>query len=130
MFTTDMLIEKLKEKNILDRFWIGNYGLEKENIRVNQNGTIANSKHPSIFGKKLENPYITTDFGEQQLELITPVMNKLEDTFNYLKSIEKAVYEEIGAEYLWPQSSPCNLPNEEEIEIAIYDKSKRADSLR
>ncbi len=130
MFTTDMLIEKLKEKNILDRFWIGNYGLEKENLRVNSNGTLAKSKHPHIFGDKLENPYITTDFGEQQLELITPVMNTLEGAFEYLKSIEKAVYEEINNEYLWPQSSPCNLPDEEEIDIAIYNQSAKGVEAR
>ncbi len=130
MFTTDMLIAKLNEKNILDRFWIGNYGIEKENLRVLDSGEIAKSNHPSIFGDKLENPYITTDFGEQQLELITPVMNRLEDTYDYLKSIEKAVYEEIGDEYLWPQSSPCNLPKEEEIEIAVYNKDEKGVEAR
>ena len=49
----------------------GCFGLEKENVRVNQDGTLALTPHPAVFGDKGKHPYITTDFSESQVEMIT-----------------------------------------------------------
>ena len=43
----------------------GCFGLEKENVRVNQDGTLALTPHPAVFGDKGKHPYITTDFSER-----------------------------------------------------------------
>ena len=48
-------------------------GLEREGLRVTKAGELALSDHPKIFGDKLDNFYITTDFSESQVEVITPV---------------------------------------------------------
>lgn len=37
----------------------GCFGLEKENVRVNQDGTLALTPHPAVFGDKGKHPYIT-----------------------------------------------------------------------
>ena len=38
----------------------GNFGIEKENIRVDNKGRISKLPHSKIFGEN--NPYITRDF--------------------------------------------------------------------
>jgi glutamate--cysteine ligase len=42
----------------------GKWGIEKESVRITKNGFLALSPHPKVFGDKLQNPYITTDFSE------------------------------------------------------------------
>ncbi|GAA0180583.1 bifunctional glutamate--cysteine ligase GshA/glutathione synthetase GshB [Clostridium sediminicola] len=111
----------IKKLNIKDDLMKGNFGLEKENVRVNESGELANTIHPEAFGSKLENPYITTDFSESQVEMITPVSNTIEECYNCLENIHRIVSAEIKKEYLWPQSSPPKLPNEDEIKIAKYE---------
>ena len=56
-------------------------GLEKESLRVDKNGTISYKMHPDIFGSSLTNKYITTDFAEAQLELVTPVFEDVNDLY-------------------------------------------------
>ena len=118
------MIDIFEKKNLLKTFWKANYGIEKENIRVDGEGKLSSKPHPKIFGSKLTNPYITTDFGESQMELITPVCNTLEEMLDFLINIESTVQEVIGDEYLWPQSTPPHLPErDEDIAIASYDNS-------
>ena len=47
-------------------------GLEKESLRVNDSGRLSQRDHPTIFGSALTHPWITTDYAESLLELITP----------------------------------------------------------
>ena len=50
----------------------GNFGFEKESQRIISSGDLALTHHPPVFGDKLENPRITTDFSESHIEMITP----------------------------------------------------------
>ncbi|MDK2961248.1 MAG: glutamate--cysteine ligase [Eubacteriaceae bacterium] len=97
-------------------------GLERESLRVTHQGHLALSEHPQIFGNKLENPYITTDFSESQVELITPVFDSCDEACDFLEALSDIVLEEISTqeEWLWPQSMPCIIDDEEEIPIAVY----------
>lgn len=96
------------------------FGVEKENIRVDSHGLIAQTPHPAIFGDKLNHPYITTDFSESQVEMITPPLPSISETLGFLETIHDAVSLELEDEYLWPQSIPPILPEEEQIPIAQY----------
>ncbi len=49
----------------------GELGFEKESFRMLKS-QISQSIHPKSIGSALCNQYITTDFSEAQLELITP----------------------------------------------------------
>lgn len=113
-------LHTIKKLGIKDELMKGNFGLEKENVRVDERGELASTIHPKVFGCKLENPYITTDFAESQVEMITPVFHTIEECYDCLENIHRIVSAEIDQEYLWPQSSPPKLPNEEEIKIANY----------
>lgn len=103
------------------------FGLEKESLRVSQQGILANNNHPKPLGAALTNPKITTDYAESQLELITqpyssPVLalQELFETHCYVYSVLNP------QQVLWPLSIPGNLPAPRDINIAKYGKSVAA----
>lgn len=99
------------------------WGLEKESQRIEPDGTLALSPHPAAFGDKLTHPYITTDFAESQLELITPPLPGTKEVLERLSAIHDEVYAGLGRELLWPLSMPPVLPPEADIPIARYGPS-------
>ena len=98
----------------------GQFGLEKENLRVNHDGSLALTHHPAIFGDKGQNPYITTDFSESQVEMITPPLPSIAEALGFIETLHDVVSAHIGDELLWPQSLPPHLPDEKDIPIARY----------
>jgi len=101
--------------------WLeGLFGLEKENIRVDHAGNLAQTPHPEVFGNKLKHPYITTDFSESQVEMITPPLPEISQAIGFLETIHDIVSLELKDEYLWPQSIPPILPSDQQIPIAEY----------
>jgi glutamate--cysteine ligase len=108
--------------------WLeGLFGLEKENIRVDQAGNLAQTPHPEVFGNKLTHPYITTDFSESQVEMITPPLPEIGQAIGFLETIHDIVSLELKDEYLWPQSIPPILPADQHIPIAEYGEDGKAD---
>jgi len=101
-------------------------GIEKESLRVNAEGSIAQSPHPSILGSALTHPHITTDFSEALLEFITPVCNTVEEVTTWLNEIHSTAYAALEDELLWTSSMPCVLPIDSSIPIAQYGSSNIA----
>jgi len=98
-------------------------GLEKESLRVDKNGTISYKMHPKKFGSSLTNKFITTDYSEALLEMVTPPCSSNLEAINYLENIIAYVYENLEDEYLWPASMPCIIAGEKSIPIAYYGTS-------
>ncbi|MCY4641357.1 MAG: glutamate--cysteine ligase [Gammaproteobacteria bacterium] len=98
-------------------------GLEKESLRVDRDGKISQQAHPHALGSALTNPYITTDYSEALLELITPPMQGIPSTLEFLKKIHQFVYPRLGNESLWGTSMPCAVVGDESIPIADYGES-------
>lgn len=98
-------------------------GIEKEALRVDQQGTIAQTAHPDALGSALSNPHITTDYSEALLEFITPVCNTVDELMGWLKEIHQFTYSKLDNESLWAASMPCVLPQDEGIPIAQYGSS-------
>jgi glutamate--cysteine ligase len=103
------------------------FGIEKENIRVDESGNLAQTPHPKIFGNKRENPYITTDFSESQVEMITPPLPDIKQALGFLETLHDVVSLELTNEYLWPQSIPPVLPDDNQIPIAQFDEAGKDD---
>lgn len=103
----------------------GKFGLEKENIRVTPDGELALTPHPAIFGNKAKNPFITTDFSESQVEMITPPMDSIPKVMEFIETLHDIVTEHIGSELLWPQSLPPLLPSDEQIPTAQYENEDK-----
>lgn len=108
-----------------------NFGLEREMLRVTEDGELSKKPHPATFGNKSSNPYITTDFSESQVEVITPVLNSVEQIYDYANVLYDIVNNELKDEYLWPQSMPCSIKDEKDIPVAVYDQiNKEAQEYR
>ncbi|MEC8834306.1 MAG: glutamate--cysteine ligase [Pseudomonadota bacterium] len=98
-------------------------GIEKESLRISSTGTLSPSPHPATLGSALRHPFITTDFSEAQMELITGVSQSADDCIDELTDIHRVIYEEIGDELLWVASMPCILDNDTDIPIGQYGSS-------
>ncbi len=106
--------------------WRGKFGLEVERLRVDGEGRLALTPHPAGLGNKAEHPFITTDFSESQLEMISPPMDSVEEAYGFIKTLHNVVRNELApGELLWPQSMPPVLPEEERIPLARFDGDAR-----
>jgi len=95
-------------------------GIEKEGLRVQPDGMLADTPHPQGLGSALTHPRITTDFSESQLELITGVHPHVDACLAELTELHQVVYRHLGDELLWCASMPCKLPAEDEIPLGRY----------
>ena len=98
-------------------------GIERESLRVTQEGKISQNNHPENLGSPLTSKDITTDFAEALVELVTPTFESAEELFGHLSLLHKFLYSEMGEEILWNFSMPCAFQNEQEIKIAEYGKT-------
>ena len=99
----------------------GSFGIEWESLRAKGEGELSLTPHPAIFGDKLTNPVVTTDFSESQIEIITPTFNTLDEAFDSFSLLADIVNSSLPKdEYLWFQSIPCILPYWDKIPIAQY----------
>ena len=101
----------------------GSIGLEKESLRVDNQGKLSQQPHPVSLGSALTNPYITTDYSEALLELITPPIKGVSNARSFLHKLHKYVYTQLGEEYIWAASMPCIVGGEKGIPIANYGNS-------
>ena len=99
----------------------GNYGIERESLRIDNAGKLSMKPHPHELGDKGKNPYITTDFSESQVELITPTFKSVEEVYNFINTLYDITAMNISDEYLWPQSMPCVIPEDDKIPVAQYE---------
>ena len=124
-----MLLE-LKEKLTVEDLYHGNFGIEREGLRVTQEGKLADTPHPEVFGDKLKNPFITTDFSESQIEMITPVCQTINQVHRSLASLYHQTIKGLQRkEYLWPQSMPCLLEEKQVVPIAHFTSDEEGRAL-
>ena len=100
-------------------------GIEKEGLRVRPDGFLAQTPHPAKLGSKLTHPFITTDYSESLLELITEPKASPKETLNMLRQLHVLVYQGMpDGELMWPLSMPCMLSSkDEDIPLADYGSS-------
>ncbi|WP_100639168.1 glutamate--cysteine ligase [Marinobacter salexigens] len=98
-------------------------GVEKEGLRVDRNGFIAQTPHPEALGSALTHSSITTDYSEALLELITPVCSSTAEMMESLRNTHRFVQQNLGDEVFWPASMPCELNGDASIPIAGYGSS-------
>ncbi|MEX2475334.1 glutamate--cysteine ligase [Marinobacter sp.] len=98
-------------------------GVEKEGLRVDRDGFIAQTPHPRALGSALTHPAITTDYSESLLELITPVCSSTGAMLDSLRDIHRFVQRHLGDEVFWAASMPCELDGDASIPIAEYGSS-------
>ncbi len=109
----------------------GKFGVELEGLRVVKGeGSLALSSHPYIFNRLPFNRYVTNDFSESQLEIVTPCYSSLDRVYDVLLSLYDFVDRNLCSnEMVWNQSMPCILPGDEDIAIAKFRGNSRAEEL-
>lgn len=104
------------KKHILD----GCFGLEKESLRVLENGMFAHTPHPFP-----EDEHIVKDFCENQTEINTSVHTSIKEAVGELAFHTQRIYEKLQMlprkEYLWPFSNPPYIENEKDIPVAVFE---------
>lgn len=98
-------------------------GVEKEGLRVLHDARIAQTLHSPALGSTLTHPSITTDYSEGLLEFITPKLDGVEQTVDFLSDLHCFTLANIGDEVIWPASMPCKLDGDASIPIAEYGTS-------
>ncbi len=99
-------------------------GLEKESLRIDNQGRLSQHPHPIALGAALTHPYITTDYSEALLEFITPAFHSYEEPLEFLHRLHQFTYQNLNAhEQLWVNSMPCAMTQEKEIPLAYYGTS-------
>lgn len=98
------------------------FGIEREALRVAIDGNIVKTDHPHQLGSKLTHPHFTTDFGEAQLEIVTPPYSSIKEAMRSLSKLHRYYYQMVQGEHLWPLSMPPPL---DKIRIADFGTSSR-----
>jgi glutamate--cysteine ligase len=101
-------------------------GIEKESLRVSDDGSISQESHPKAYGSALTNSQITTDFCEALVELVTPPFDSADKVLEDLGNTEHFVHHYLPDDQrYWPASMPCVVRGETYISIAQYGSSNR-----
>ena len=95
----------------------GKFGIERETLRVDSRGRLAQTPHPFA-----DDAHITRDFCENQIELVTPVAESIEGAMQYLAELDGQVRRTLTAqgESLWLYSNPPHFETEDDIPIADF----------
>ncbi len=123
-----MSIDFLNE-GVRSRMFSGEFGLERETLRVDEKGNIAHTKHP--FG---DDPRISRDFCENQIELITGVHKTAKGAVEELSELHRQVTRRLmsldsGREYVWHFSNPPRIKGEDDIPVAEFEGAQKQKSL-
>lgn len=107
-------------------FYSGNFGIERETLRTDSHGRLAQTPHPFANDK-----HITRDFCENQIELVTPVCSSIDDAIASLAELDRKARSvlEKNNERIWLYSNPPHFDSEDDIPIADFSgdhSSKRA----
>lgn len=112
-----LYIEKDDVKKLLLE---GKFGLEKENLRIKQDGTLSHSPHPFP-----DDEHIVKDFCENQTEINTSVYPSAKEAVEELEFHNQRIYKKLTnlpeREYLWLFSNPPYIHNESDIPVAIFE---------
>lgn len=112
-------IRRLTRRQLLG----GLRGVERECLRVTASGRTASTAHPRALGSALTHRYITTDFAEALLELITPPAKSNRDVSGWLATLHEFALGHIGNELIWPASMPPAILDDDDLPPAQYGTS-------
>ena len=116
-------VADLKDKGFFENIEISR-GIEKESLRVKNNAQLSQSNHPKELGSPLTNKFITTDFSEALIELVTPTFNSVDEVYEFLLDLHIFTANAMESdEVLWSNSMPCFIGDESEIRVAEYGSS-------
>ncbi|MDE6435815.1 MAG: hypothetical protein K2L07_16515 [Lachnospiraceae bacterium] len=110
----------IENHDVKKRILEGNFGLEKESLRIKKDGMLSHSPHPFT-----DDTHIVKDFCENQTEINTSVHTSAKEAIEELEFHNRRIYERLESlperEYLWPFSNPPYIENESDIPVAVFE---------
>ena len=110
----------IENEYIREHLLDGNFGLEKESLRVLEDGSFSHAPHPFE-----DDEHIVKDFCENQAEINTDFHTSIQGAAKELREHNRRLIKEIGTreqrEYLWLFSNPPFIKDEEDIPVAKFD---------
>ncbi len=94
----------------------GAWGLEREGLRVDAVGQVAQTPHPF----PPDDGALTVDFAEAQAELVTSPQPSPEAAWRELWQLHRRLHAAIGDERLWPLSLPGRWDDPERLVAASF----------
>lgn len=103
----------------------GNFGLERETMRIDERGALAQSAHPFA-----SSGHISRDFSENQTEFITGIRQTPEAVCEELERLHRRALRKLsahpgGPEYLWPFSNPPRIFSDSDNPVAQFNGDSR-----
>lgn len=100
-------------------FYQGQFGMERETLRVDADGRLAQTPHP------FDDENITRDFCENQIEIITPVCSSIDEMLDAMAALDRKAREKLASqgERIWLYSNPPQIRSEQEIPVANFTGS-------
>ncbi|MDE7435191.1 MAG: hypothetical protein K2N01_05165 [Lachnospiraceae bacterium] len=106
----------------------GDFGLEKESLRVLEDGSFSHTPHPFP-----EDAHIVKDFCENQTEINTGVHPCAKEAIEELEYHNQRIYDKLQSlpqkEYLWPFSNPPHISREDDIPVAVFEGNQASKSV-
>lgn len=121
--TLDQRLNLIEQSDLLASLAALQHGIEKEGLRVDGRGRIAQTPHPRALGSAMTNSRITTDYSEALLEFITPVFRDVDAALEYLQDLHNFTFEKLADENIWLASMPPQMQGADDIPIARYGSS-------
>lgn len=110
----------IEKDSIREHILEGNFGLEKESLRVLEDGTFSHTPHPFP-----DDAHIVKDFCENQTEINTSVHDSAEKAVAELEFHNGRIYDKLQSfpekELLWPFSNPPYIESEKDIPVAVFE---------
>lgn len=109
----------LNNHKIKDKIFSACFGLEKECLRVDENGFLAHTDHG------FDDEHLQRDFCENQVEFVTDAFDNIKDVCAQLTQLHKTVQKNLavrksGREFLWSFSNPPYVKGENDVPIANF----------
>ena len=98
-------------------------GVERETLRINVDGTLANTAHAASLGHKLTNDSVTVDFSENLLEIITTPKKSIEEVLRNLKELSAFTLQNISQDEIILNISMPLSASEDDIKEADFGGS-------
>lgn len=119
----------IKNKEIRSLLFKGWFGLEKESLRITEQGRFSHTRHPFLNHK-----HIVRDFCENQTEINTTIfptaIEAVQELDRYTDFILETLSKLPKKEYLWPFSNPPYIEKEDDIPIAIFTEEAHKTEYR
>ena len=104
-------------------------GLEREAVRIGSMAEISLLDHPEVFSE--DNPFITKDFGEAQIEMITRPKDSIDEAIFELEDIQAVVFDNLAeTDLLWKASNPPIINKDLGISVAKFKSDPKKEEYR